>query len=276
MGIFSFLSKEDTLYFPGCINYYKYKENFVLYKEIFGKLGIDFVELDEKICCGVDALEAGYENEARKLARKNVDLFKKNKIKKIITTSPAAYKGFLQNYPQLIPDWDVKVENIWEIISDKINGGIKNKTEEVIAYHDSCYLGRYCGVYDEPRKILSLIGYKIKEFPYSKENAICCGSCGGLPRVNPQLADEIARDRLLQAKRIGVKKIVVIGFDNYQLLNKNSHGLGIEVVEMSTVLAGALGLIEVKTVVESVDEKGKEMEETDDMEDDMEEGIKYG
>ena len=49
---------------------------------------------------------------------------------------------------------------------------------EVVTYHDSCYLGRNCGIYEVPRNILKLIGYQIKEMDNSKENSFCCGSCG--------------------------------------------------------------------------------------------------
>ena len=62
---------------------------------------------------------------------------------------------------------------------------------EVVTYHDSCHLGRCCSIYDEPRKILELIGYNVKELHNSRVNSICCGSCGGLARTNPGLANQV-------------------------------------------------------------------------------------
>ncbi len=271
MGIFSFLSGGDTVYFPGCTNYFKYRENYTLYKRIFDSLGINFKELDVKLCCGVNALEAGYENEARKLARRNVDLFNEKGIKKIITTSPSAFKMFSLDYPKLIPDWNIKVENIWKLILDKIKDKNLIKVDEIVSYHDSCYLGRYLGIYDEPRMILMELGYKIREFPNSRENSICCGSCGGLPRVNIELANSIAKDRILEAKRIGVKKIIVIGFENYSLLKKNSEGLDMEIVEFSNVLAKALDII-----IESEDIEVKSEELKEDLKESKELEIENG
>jgi len=243
MGFFGF-GKSDVLYFGGC-NCVKHPENFELYKKILLKLGIGFNVVEEQICCGIHALEAGYEQEARKLVRRNFEIFKENNIKRIITSSPECYKMFLEEYPDFLPDWDLKVDNFWEIILDRLERKprlIRNKAMELVTFHDSCYLGRYCKVYDTPRKILQLIGYEIKEMDNSREDSFCCGSCGGLPISNPDLANKIAKERILQAKRIGVKKMIVASLENYDLLRKNIGDSGIEVVELSDALTRAFGI----------------------------------
>lgn len=254
MGLFSIFGKSSTVYFPGCITYFKYKESFGLYQEIFSKLGINFRILDGQICSGLETWEAGYEAESRKLARKNFDIFNGEGIKSIITTSPGCYKMFLQNYPEFLPYWDIEVKNLWKLILEKLRDRpylVKKmasstsrdvETAKFVTYHDPCYLGRYCKIYDEPRKILELIGYEIEEMDNSKEDSFCCGSCGGLPRISPLLANKIAKERILQAKRIGVKKMIVIGFENYDLLKDNIDGTGVEVFEISEILANALGI----------------------------------
>ena len=130
MGIFSIFKKAETLYYPGCVTYFKFKENFELYKKIFSKLGMNVIESKGINCCGLPVLEAGYELEARKLARQNFELFQKNNIKKIITNCPACCKMFSQDYAEMLPDWDIEVKNVWKIILDKleIRGRlIKNK-----------------------------------------------------------------------------------------------------------------------------------------------------
>ena len=247
MGIFSILGLEklDTLYYPGCMTYFKHKDNYELYKKIFSKLGIKTAWSENIICCGLPALEMGYEGEARKLARKKFELLKENGIKKIITNCPGCYKMFKHNYSEFLPDWNIEVTDIWKLILEKLMNKpklIKYRADEKVTYNDSCYLGRYCGIYDEPRKILELIGYAIEEICDSRENSICSGSCGSLVITNQELADKIARQRLLQAKRTGVKKIIVSSMQDYDLLKKNSEGLGIEVLELSNVLAKALNI----------------------------------
>lgn len=261
MGLFSVFKKSNTLYYPGCVTFFKFPESFELYNKIFSKLGIDFRVIDKKICCGLSAFEAGYDSEARKLVRRNFEIFKEEQITSIITNSPCCYKMFSIDYSKIIPDWDIETKNLWRIILTKLEakpGLIKYRGNGIVTYQDSCYLGRYCDIYDEPRKILELIGYNIREMPESGEKSVCCGSCGGLARTNPELADGIAKQRIMQAKRLGIKRMIVCSFEEYELLKKNSNGLGVEILEMSDVLGLALGL---KKPEEKEDERVNEIME---------------
>lgn len=53
----------------------------------------------------------------------------------------------------------------------------KNKR---IAYHDSCYLGRYNNIMDEPRDIIKKISkYELVELKRNRKNSFCCGAGGG-------------------------------------------------------------------------------------------------
>jgi Fe-S oxidoreductase len=269
MGLFSIFKKSNLLYYPGCSTYFKNRETFELYKKILAKLGINIIVLDSQICCGLAALENGYETEARRLAKENQELFRKNDILKIITNCPACYKMFLKDYKELLPEWNIEVQDIWELILQKLEekpGLIKNREEETISFQDSCYLGRHCEVYETPRKILELIGYNIKEMRDNKENSFCSGSCGQLPLINPKLSDEIAKDRLGQAKRIGIKKIVVTSTSEYEILSKNTGDTGIEIIELSEIMAKALDIKEKKQEKEEennelIIEKSKEIKE---------------
>jgi len=109
MGLFG---KSSTVYIPGCITFFKYREFYDLYQRIFNKLGIKFRILEKQRCCGLAALEAGYDAEARKLARENMDMLKQEDIKSIITTSPDCYKMLLQDYPKFLPDWNTDCYNL--------------------------------------------------------------------------------------------------------------------------------------------------------------------
>ncbi len=239
------LKKSNVLYFPGCIAYFKDRREFELWKNIFLKLGINFKLVEKKVCCGLYALQAGYDYEARKLARKNLEIFKEEKVEKIIVPCPACYKMFTQDYKNYLPDWNIETLNIWKTILEKIRKKpelIKNKINEEIGFVDSCYLGRYSDIYEEPRQILELIGYKIKEFKDNKESSMCSGSCGGLVITNHSIANKSAKEKLLQAKRIGIKKLLVCSYEEYELLKRNSTETGIEILFFSEVLGNSLGI----------------------------------
>jgi len=68
--------------------------------------------------------------------------------------------------------------------------------KEIVNYHDPCHLGRYSGIYEEPREVIKLLGGKIVESLFNRENAYCCGGGGGVRANFPELAKAIAKKRV--------------------------------------------------------------------------------
>lgn len=202
MGITHWLKNigSNTLYYPGCLTKGVLKQELENYKEIFNKLGIDFIMLPDEVCCGLPVLNAGYKKEARDLAKKNFDLFKKFNIKKIITNCPSCYHMFNETYPKLIREWNIKVEHATVSILEALKKNkIQIEGQEPVTYHDPCHLGRYSGIYNQPREIIQLLGGKIIEMKHNKENALCCGGGGGVRANFPELAKKIAQNRSAEA-----------------------------------------------------------------------------
>ena len=201
MGLFNF-KREKVLYFPGCLTKGVLTKEMQNYKDIFNKLRIDFILLsDDESCCGLPVMNAGYRKDARKLAKKNFELFKKNKITKIITSCPSCYHTFKDVYPTLVRDWNIEVEHATVSILNALKKrGIRYKgideDRKVVTYHDSCHLGRYCGIYEEPREVIEILGGKIKEMKENRENAMCCGAGGGLRANFPETAKKAAKIRV--------------------------------------------------------------------------------
>ena len=203
MRAFSWLKGEKILYYPGCLTKGILRQEFENYKEIFNLLGIDFVMLsDDEVCCGLPVLNAGYRKDARKLAVKNLKLFREQRIDKIVTNCPSCYHMFGSVYPKLVRDWDIPVEHATVTICEKLRklrlqvAGCRLQEEEVVAYHDPCHLGRYSGIYEEPREVIRLLGGKIVESRFNREGALCCGGGGGVRANFERLAKGIARERV--------------------------------------------------------------------------------
>lgn len=199
MGALSWLSnlRNNTLYYPGCLTKGVLKEELQNYKDIFNKLSVDFIMLPGELCCGLPISNAGYKKDARDLARKNFDLFKKYNVKKIITNCPSCYHMFHEEYPKLLRDWNIEVEHATVTILKALKErNIRISGEEPVTFHDPCHLGRYSGIYNEPREVIKLLGGKVIEMKHNKSNSLCCGGGGGVRANFQELAIEIAKNRI--------------------------------------------------------------------------------
>lgn len=225
----------NILYYPGCIMKFVTKEQNEKYKKILRKIGVDFIELKElEVCCGSPVLAAGYIKEAKKLAQKNFKVFKEHSVKKIITPCPACFRIFSQLYPKLIKVWDIQVEHVTQTIARAIESGkIKLKKKKVkVTFHDPCHLGRYSGIYEEPRKIISSKA-KLEEMEMNRELALCCGGGGGVRANYPELAEEMAKERIEQAEETKAQILVTCCPLCFIQLKEASRNAKIKVMELS-------------------------------------------
>jgi Fe-S oxidoreductase len=139
-------------------------------------------------CCGDPARRAGYEFQFQIMAEQNIETFKKHGIKEIVTTCPHCYNTIKNEYPSY--GGDFKVVHYTQLIADLIRQGklkLNQELNSILTYHDPCYLGRYNGVYQEPRGVLQAIPKtKLEEMERSRKKSFCCGGGGGLMWIEEQ------------------------------------------------------------------------------------------
>ena len=89
---------------------------------------------------------------------------------------------------------------------------LKSNTRGRVTYHDPCYLGRYKGIYDPPRKVLQRLGLDLVEMPRNRSCSFCCGAGGGRIWIEdvPGIKERPAENRVREAVSLpGVQTLVV-------------------------------------------------------------------
>jgi heterodisulfide reductase subunit D len=248
----------EVLYFVGCSPYFDV---------IFADIGVETVAtakgavkllnasgtipavLANERCCGHDLLWAGDIEHFAALAKQNVAEIAGSGAKQVVTSCPECYHTLKVEYPKVLGTLDFEVLHTTQFLAEKAAFGALNfdRVEKRVTYQDPCRLGRFSGIYSEPRKLISAIpGLDLVEMPRSKKNALCCGTqawinCGSVNR-------QIQNERLQEAMSTGAE-VLLTSCPKCQIhlkcaqSDKRTAGLaGIEVLDLISLAARALAV----------------------------------
>lgn len=202
----------ELLFWVGCAGSFdeRYKKVSRSIVKILKNAGIDFKILGtEEKCNGDAARRLGNEYLAQILINENIQTLEKYGVKKILTACPHCYHSLKNEYPQFGGKYDVvhHTELIAQLIKEgklKLNKEFKSQ----ITYHDSCYLGRYNEIYNQPRQTLnSIAGIELKEMKRNYDKGFCCGAGGGRMFLEEKEGKRINIERTEEALSLKVNTI---------------------------------------------------------------------
>jgi Fe-S oxidoreductase/nitrate reductase gamma subunit len=201
----------DILYFVGCYASFDKRNqaiarNFITICNAAGvKVGI--LGKEEK-CCGEPSRKLGNEYQYQMTAQENIELIKGYDVKRIVTTCPHCFNTLARDYKDL--GLDIPVEHYSTYIHTLLESQRLTLTPEpfTFTYHDSCYLGRYMDIIDQPRSILKQSGGRISEMDKSGYDSFCCSAGGGRILAEEKIGSKISEARIKMATDTGAPLLI--------------------------------------------------------------------
>jgi Fe-S oxidoreductase len=249
------LRKESaqTLWFVG--DYASYSpalaEITVATARTFHRAGLDFgILYDAERNAGNDVRRTGEEGLFELLAKKNCQTLSKCQFEEIVTTDPHSYNTLKNEY-----DWQgtngsrgaPRILHYSELLLRELAAGrlaVRRLLSYTVTYHDPCYLGRYNGIYEPPRKLLRALGCRLVDMPRNRARALCCGAGGGrIWMEEARVKERPSENRVREAASCAGVEVFVVACPKDLTMYRDA-----------VKTAGLEGRLVVKDLVELVDE----------------------
>jgi Fe-S oxidoreductase len=205
----------EVLFYVGCALEFDPTSSFITKEtaSILNKAKVNWGILkDEEVCCGFPVYELGCEELFGKLAKENIDRINQTNVKTIVTSCTACQTAMKREWPRY-GELKAKPMHISEYAAQLLKEGrlkVKGHYDKKVTIHDPCQLGRFNGIYEEPRDILKAIpGVDFREMERHHEEAYCCGAGGGLIALDPEWTAQTATERLEEAIDHGAEVLVI-------------------------------------------------------------------
>ncbi len=214
----------------GCMGGYdpKGREIVLALVRVMNYLGVTFGVLRKERCTGDPVRRLGNDLLFQQLAESNLENLAQSKTKKIISICPHCvrtiqedwkefgappsvehHSEFLARHLDCLPQTRTGVPQVPLLgpgIAQTPNEPKQKPGTEKIVFHDPCYLGRYRGVYDQPRAVAALAG-ELVEAPRHRERSFCCGAGGGLAFLGEESGERVSSVRAAELAATGAQTV---------------------------------------------------------------------
>jgi Fe-S oxidoreductase len=237
-----FADEAQVAYFPGCDAIADGIDDIRAAFTVFDSLGLNFVRLmtAPHACAGYPLWTAGQHDAARFVAEDMVRAL--SRYATVIVGCAACTHLLRERLPALGYRYETEIVHLSEFLYVHAERLDIQRRRPAAFYHDPCYLGRYLGIYDPPRRLLARCVESQREFFYAREEAECCGGGGLVPHTFPAAAAGQADRRLEEAELYGVPLVVSACPTCKRTLARSERARGgrVEVVDLIGLLAWAL------------------------------------
>lgn len=193
--------QSEILYFVGCAGSFddRGKKIARALARVLKRAGVDFAILGpEETCNGDMARRCGNEYLAQMMIQENVATLSQYRPKKILTGCPHCYNIIKNEYPHFGASFEV-VHHSEFLLALWQQGRLKPSEHklEKLTWHDSCYLGRWNGIFNAPKQLLNSLnidgGLVLPQ--RNGEKGFCCGAGGARMFMEETIGKRINMER---------------------------------------------------------------------------------
>ncbi len=181
----------------GCMGSYDPagREIITSFARVMEHLGVSHGVLSKERCTGDPARRLGNDLLFDQLAQWSLDALEQANVAKIISICPHCVRTISTDWKQHGESPSIQHHSEFMALHrDRLPGAESRVGSEKIVYHDPCYLGRYRGVYDEPRSVIAQSG-ELADPPRARERGFCCGAGGGLAFLGEESGERVSHVR---------------------------------------------------------------------------------
>lgn len=220
----------------------RYQRSLRAFVKTLQKAGLKFSLLGAaETDCGDLARRLGDEAGFQRLSLQLIATLKTRSFQHIVTPDPHIFHSLKNEYPAMGGSYDVWHHT--QLLADLLAKGTITPTkapgQDVVTYHDPCYLGRYGREVDAPRQLLKGIGIRVVEMERHAERGRCCGGGGGAPFTDIPGETRIPDIRIADARQTGAT-VVAVACPNCTAMLEGVVGPRPEVLDVAELVARAL------------------------------------
>ncbi|AKZ28147.1 (Fe-S)-binding protein [Ralstonia pseudosolanacearum] len=222
----------------------RYQRTLRAFVKVLNKAGVDYAVLGNvETDTGDIARRLGDEATFQQMAKRLIGTLSTLSYKQIVTADPHVMHSLRNEYRALGLRVTVKHHTTY-LAELAASGKITPKAVDALrekrtTYHDPCYLGRYNGETDAPRKLLKTIGIQVVEMERNGMRGRCCGGGGGAPLTDIPGKQRIPDIRIADARAVNAE-VVAVACPNCTAMLEGVVGPRPDVLDVAELVAASL------------------------------------
>lgn len=179
----------------GCMGAYDPhgRDTILALAQVLRYLNVTFGVLRKERCTGDPARRLGNDLAFSQLAEWNIEQLKESRPRSLVSICPHCVRTIGEDWKDFGAAFPIEHHSeLLARMQSRLPATTGNR--QTVVFHDPCYLGRYRGIYDQPREVIAR-SVNVIEPPRARARSFCCGAGGGMMFLGEEKGKRINQER---------------------------------------------------------------------------------